>query len=336
MTLRLQILGAPGRDNALLVHVDSGQRVDRLLFDCGEGCLAPLPTSEVQGIDHLFFSHLHMDHVAGFDTFFRCNYDRDAKPNVIWGPPETARILHHRLRGYLWNLHHGEPGTWRIQDVHPDYTRTARFELAEAFAVAHDEGARPAEAALLDAGPFTVEAMPLDHRTVSLAYLVREKPRQNVDPARLAARGLRPGPWLQQLKAAAGPDPVLIDGVAHPREELRRQLVVETAGESAAYLTDFLLDETAAARLTPWLHGCGTIVCESQYRHADAELAVRNHHITAVQAAELARRADAGRLILFHVSDRYTGAQWAELLQEAQAVFPRTQFSAHWQVSAAG
>jgi ribonuclease Z len=40
MSIRFDILGAAGRDNALIVTLDSGQIVDRLLFDCGAGlCL---------------------------------------------------------------------------------------------------------------------------------------------------------------------------------------------------------------------------------------------------------------------------------------------------------
>ena len=42
MAIDWKILGAPGADNALLVTVDSGQSYDRLLFDCGEGCLSSL------------------------------------------------------------------------------------------------------------------------------------------------------------------------------------------------------------------------------------------------------------------------------------------------------
>lgn len=72
MSLASQVLGNAGRDNALLVSVDSGQAVHKLLFDCGDGCLGQLPFGEVQTINHLFFSHLHMDHVSGFDTYFRC------------------------------------------------------------------------------------------------------------------------------------------------------------------------------------------------------------------------------------------------------------------------
>src|SRR5579862_462485 len=93
MSLCIQVLGNAGRDNALLVTVDSGQAVSKLLFDCGDGCLWQLPFGEVQEIDHLCFSHFHMDHVGGFDTFFRCTFNRTAKENHVWGPPQTAEII---------------------------------------------------------------------------------------------------------------------------------------------------------------------------------------------------------------------------------------------------
>ena len=50
-------------------------------------------------------------------------------------------------------------------------------------------------------------------------------------------------------------------------EELRAAMLTEFTGDSIAYLTDFILDEDAVARLLPLLQGCKTIVCESAYRH---------------------------------------------------------------------
>ena len=64
-----------------------------------------------------------------------------------------------------------------------------------------------------------------------------------------------------------------------------------TPGDSAACLTDFLLDEAAAERLAEALRGVGVVVCESQYRHDDEELACRNFHMTATPAASLAKQA---------------------------------------------
>ncbi len=330
MSIGYQVLGAAGGDNALWVRIDSGQALYRLLFDCGD-CLSEVSRSEIQAIDHLFFSHLHMDHVAGFDAFFRCTYDRDNRPNVVWGPPDTSTILHHRFRGFLWNLHAGLPGTWRVHDVHEDGLRSYRFEAGEAFRTRHEEDQVARGPHILDQPTFTVEAMHLDHLGPSLGYLVREKARTNVDTDRLAASGLRPGPWIQQLK---GPDAatsqVEIDGTAHDLQQLRDQLLVETPGESIAYLTDFLLDDATRSRLAVWLEGCDTVVCEAQYRHGDVELARRNFHATTRQVARMARRAEVSRLVLFHLSDRYEVEEWREMLAECRQIFPRTAFPDGW------
>jgi ribonuclease Z len=80
MSIEWQILGRAGADNALHVTVDSGQSRESVLFDCGEGVLDSLRPAGVQAVAHLGFSHFHMDHVAGFDGFFRLNYNRPDAP----------------------------------------------------------------------------------------------------------------------------------------------------------------------------------------------------------------------------------------------------------------
>lgn len=331
MSISFTVPGEAGRDNALLVRVDSGHAVDHLLFDCGEGCLRGLSLGEIQSIDHLFFSHLHMDHVAGFDSFFRATYNRTTRPNHIWGPPLTAEIIGHRFRGFIWNLHEEMEGTWRVSDIHPDRIETSRFELAEAFATPHPEQARLYQGVVLETGNWSVEAVTMDHKTPSIAYIVREKPHQNIDTERLAALGLRPGPWLKRVKAGAS-GVVMVEGVEWELERLRGELIVETEGDSIAYLTDFILDAPAIETLSAVLTGCRTVVCEGQYRHADLELAERNHHMTTVQAATLAARAGVERLILFHLSERYRAGEWMEMLEEARQIFPNTAYPEHWQV----
>lgn len=330
MPLDVTVLGGPRTDNALFVRVRTGQATHRLLFDCGEGCLRDLPRADVQETDHLLFSHLHMDHVAGFDSFFRVNAARE-RPVRVWGPPGTSDRMHHRLRGVMWNLHAGLPGTWEVRDIHEGEGRGARFLLREAFEVRHDLPNQPTGSMILDGGDYTVEAHLMDHRTPSAAYVVREAPRVNVDVSRLRSLGLTGGPWLQALKSGQA-GPVEVGGRSLDLADLRRDLLVETPGESVAYLTDFLLDDGARERLVPALRGVTTLVCESQYRHADAALARENHHMTAVQAAGLAREAGVGRLVLFHVSERYAAVELPDLLAEARAVFPATEFPEGWSV----
>lgn len=334
MSISFQVLGAPGADNAVFAQVDTGQQVSRLLFDCGEGCLSALSFADLQAIDHLFFSHLHMDHVAGFDTFFRANFDRVTRPNQIWGPPETARILQHRFQGYTWNLHGSMDAAWRVHDLHPGHVGTARFELREAFSQWHDEGERPHAGMILDGSGFTVEMLTMDHRTPTIAYIVREKQRLNLDTSRMASLGLKPGPWVRLLKEAATDTGVMVvDGKSFQVGDLRERLYVTTPGESLAYLTDFLLDEAAIGDLAPRLLRVTSIVCEGQYRHEDEALARKHHHMTTRLSALLAREARAGSLVLFHLSCRYQPTGWLEMLAEARAIFPKTRFPDHWNMA---
>ncbi len=213
-----------------------------------------------------------------------------------------------------------------------------QFDLAEAFAQAHDAGERPWDRILLDGPGYTVEALLMDHGTPSAAYVVQETPRVNVDPARLAALGLRPGPWLQRVRGpqAGEAEAVVVEGVTRRLRELQDALLTVMPGDSVAYLTDFLLDDAAADRLAGVLQGVATVVCESQYRDADADLARRNFHMTATRAATLAARAGVGRLLLFHLSDRYMQQEWQAMLDEARAVFPAASFPEHWMIAAAG
>jgi len=333
LSIQYHVLGTAARDNALLALVCTGQAVHRLLFDCGDGVLAALPFAEIQRIDHLFFSHLHMDHIGGFDAFFRCTYNRTGRPNIIWGPPQTGRILHHRFQGFLWNLHGDTDVTWRVADVYPAHIAWTRYALHDAFARARPDGEQPCDGVLLRTPDFTVQAVHLAHRTPVLGFIVRETPRRHIDVARLPALGLRPGPWLQALKVAPPAQTHLhIDGVPYPLDALRAALLHETPGDAIAYLTDFLLDDDALARLPPLLHGVRTLVCESAYRHADCALARRHHHLTAPQAATLAARAGVHQLRLIHLSERYPPAEWPALLAEARAIFPATAFPGGWEM----
>jgi ribonuclease Z len=336
MAIELQILGNPGDDNAALVRINTGQAIHRLLFDCGEGVLTNLEYSEILAIDHLFFSHLHMDHVAGFDAFFRGLYGRDTKTNRIWGPEQTARIMQHRFCGIIWNLHEQSKATWYVHDILEREIKTFRYELSDAFETVHFEPSKHHHGTVLkntvlEHPDFTVYAVQMNHGTPSMAYIVRETDRINLRSDRMAALGLKPGAWVRELKnPTANQATIAIDGQTHDLERLRTELLEVSRGDAVAYLTDFLLDEPAMQVLVPALSGVRLLLCESQYLQADSELATRNFHMTSTQVATLAARAQVQELVLFHVSDRYSKLELEVLLQEAQTIFPNTRFPAHW------
>jgi ribonuclease Z len=334
MSINYQVLGQPGRDNALFVEVNTGQTIHPLQFDCGEACLRDLTVSQIQSIDALLFSHFHIDHVAGFDSFLRSNYDRADRPVCIWGPPGASEIIHHRLQGVTWNLVEGEPGEVVVTDIHADGLTSASFLAHERFAVVHARDERPFRGAVIECADFRVDACLLDHGTPSVAYCVRESPHSNIDTAELARLGLGPGAWLKRIKDATADlrEEVQVNGRRLRVGELRKQLLVTTPGESIAYLTDFRLDAASEDRLIEMLAGCNTIVCENNFRDAERESAERTFHMISADVARLAARIQPKKLILFHLSDRYTQVEWQEQLADVRAVFAETFFPDSWDI----
>lgn len=330
MSIEVEVLGSPGRDNALWVRIDSGQRMHRILFDCGAGCLDALSYSEILQTDELLFSHFHMDHVAGFDNFFRCNFNRAEGQVSVWGPPGTIDILHHRFRGYWWNLVEGSPGQWVVREVTDHAINSSTFFTRDSFTNIHASSSMERVGPIVRSDDFTIDAITLNHCGPTLGYVLREKSRVNISIVRLQELGLRPGPWMQMLKSDCEQPEVEVQGVLHSLPALRHQLLSETPGGSVAYLTDFRLDEATAERLTEWLRPCDTLVCEAQYCDRDAALAERNYHTTVNQVAKLAAASGVGRLTLFHLSDRYTADQWSEMLEEARSIFADTSYPPHW------
>jgi len=334
MPLTFQVLGRPGRDNALFVKVDTGQAQTRFLFDCGDGCPHQVGASELREVDHLCFSHLHMDHVSGFDLFFRANFDRTTKPNRIWVPHGSGDVLHHRFRGFLWNLvDEKQAGEWCVHEIAPDTVHTRVYLAKEGFRTAH---ARPdvsrRDRTVIAGDGHSVEAVLLDHGTPSVGYVVREEARVNVDTEKLQARGFRPGPWLKRLRgpAAAPGELIAVNGTGHPLGALQTDLLLTTPGDSIAYLTDFRMTPATADLLVERLRGVNTVVCESQYSAADAQLADRVMHSTSTEVAAVAARAGIGRLILFHFSDRYDAGARRGILADARALFPNTDLPDDW------
>jgi ribonuclease Z len=264
-----------------------------------------------------------MDHVAGFDSYFRRHYDRADFTNHIWGPPGTAEIMGHRYRGYVWNLIGQRSATWISHDIHEQQVTTVRHELSEAFATPHPEPSTPVSP-LITGACFTVEAIHLNHGNIpSIGYKITELDRWNVDPLKLQALGLKPGPWLREVQTQ---DYCVIDGQTRDSAPLRQQLLVRTPGSSIAYLTDFIAEtEQEQQRLATFLLGVDQLICECQYAAADADLARRNQHMITRWVGQLATRAKVGRLLLTHFSERYTPPQWIQMIEEVRESFANVE-----------
>ena len=335
MSINFKILGKPGKDNALMVWLNSGEKYYRLLFDCGENLLNSISQSDIKQIDYLFFSHLHIDHVAGFDYFFRRNYDREYKPVNIFGPDYTAEAIHHRLLGYKWNLVNGLPGEWNVSDILENKISSSQFLTKEGFSKKHKLNEIEFINVILENEYFKVEAVILNHIIPSIAYRVTEKDTLNIDKVKLLESGFQSGKWLEKVKNIKSDENETI--VLHDKKikikTLRKELLKQSKGESIAYLTDFIFDEHSKKRAVKLVSGCDTIVCESQYSEVDKELAAKNYHLITKQTAAIAKKAKVNKLILFHISERYSSKiNQKKLLREAREIFPQTYFPDDWKI----
>ncbi len=330
-----EVLGPPGGDNALLVTIDSGQSLHRWLFDCGAGCLEGVPAAHVQTLRGVFFSHYHVDHIAGFDHFVRLNFYREKDFPQLYGPAGTLDVLQHRLQGCTWNLVGDSAGEMHLHEIAVGSVTRCELRTCEGFSQRHNPLTRASDGLIFENADYTVHACPLPHGIVSMGYRISEKPRQNIHLQAATEQGLRPGAWLQALKDPAVTDQQTVDvnGVSYVVGKLREQLVQVTPGDSIAYLTDFRLDDAARQPLLQMIAGCGVVVCENQYLNEDEELAANNHHMVARDAGQLAADADAGKLVVFHVSSRYTRRQWQQQLAQVQAVFAAAEYPPHWQIA---
>lgn len=101
--------------------------------------------------------------------------------------------------------------------------------------------------------------------------------------------------------------------------ERHRQENPDYHAKSYAYCSDTMPFPEEAA----WVQGVDLLYHEATYPAEMADRAVKHWHSTSEQAAQCARDAQAGRLVIGHYSSRIT--DFDALLAECQAIFPATE-----------
>jgi ribonuclease Z len=320
-TFRPRLLNGQTGDPALLVNLRWQGRA--LLLDLGR--IDRTPAGVLLRIEAVFVSHTHMDHFMGFDQLLRLFLARDTGLR-LYGPTGIADCVEGKLSGYTWNLTDEYPFVIDVTEIGEAGMKSWRFAARRRFVRERLGDPRPFTGVVLSDPIFTVEAAPLDHKVVSMAYAVTERTHLNVRADALAAAGLVPGPWLNALKSAvrAGArDATPIEvrpGERRPLGRLREELLIVTPGQKIAYVVDALFSPANAAKIVRLAGGADVFFCESPFLEEDIEQATRRYHLTAGQAGALARAAGVQRLQVFHFSPRYEG-RYGDLVAEAQGEF---------------
>jgi ribonuclease Z len=293
-----------------------------ILIDLGR--IDRTPAAVLLPIEAVFVSHTHMDHFMGFDQLLRLFLARDSTLR-LYGPAGIADCVQGKLAGYTWNLTDEYQFAIEVTEITEHELVRWRFAAADRF-TRRSAGTAPHTGTVFADRVFTVEAAPLDHKIVSMAYAVTERTHLNVRADALDALGLRPGPWLNALKNAirtgAAPDtPIeILPGDRRPLAALRDALLIETPGQKVAYTVDTLFSPANAARIVRLARGADLFYCEAPFLDEDIDQATRRYHLTARQAGALARAAGVQRLAVFHFSPRYEG-RYADIVAEAQEEF---------------
>lgn len=258
----------------------------RFMIDCGEGTQRQLLASDLgfKRLDTILLTHGHLDHILGLggiiSTFAR------------WEAADTL------------NIYAGEWALERVSDLVSVVLRGGEVQLALNLI--------PLEPGIVQATKkMQLVAFPVTHRGPgSFGFTFQEHSRRPFLVEEAERLGVPAGPERSQL--VGGETIALADGtVVRPDDVLGEPV----PGTKLCYVGD----TARVDNLVEPVWQADALICEATYLAGDRDIARQFGHITAAEAAWLARQAQVDQLYLNHVSRRYHPR---EVLEEAETVFP--------------
>jgi ribonuclease Z len=294
MNLEAFVLGSGGMmplPQRSLTSVLLRREGELFLFDGGEGTQVSIRRLNLRWkkITAIFVSHMHADHVTGLPGILMLSSQVDrTEPLYIFGPPRIAEYIEQSRR---------------ILDMYINYEIIVR-EITEPCEVWKGEG-------------FSVRAFQLRHTKNCFGYTMEEEARPGAfHPEKALELGVPRGPLWSSLQA--GNEVAASDGsVVRPGDVMGEP----RSGRKFSYVTDTL----AFPEISKEVKDSDLLICEGMFETALEQSAIEKKHMTAAQAAVIAR--DAGgvkKLGLIHYSPRYADRDLKLLLDEARAIFPDT------------
>jgi len=264
---------------------------ETILFDCGEGTQRQMMRYGISfAFDDLFFTHVHSDHILGLTGLVRTlALQGRTDPLRLWGPRGAGKTLRQCISIG------GDRTTFPIEitELEPGESVKKPDYRIDAFAVSH--------------GP-----------SQSLGYaLVEEERLGRFNPDLARAMGIPEGPlWgrIHKGQAITLDDGRVIEPAVLVGERRRGRRIVITGDTRPC-------ENTIAAA-----QDADLLIHEATFADDEAARALETGHSTAREAAEVARKAGARRLVLTHISARYS-RDAHELEREARSVFPRASIA---------
>ena len=296
MNMEAFILGCGGMQPLPYRHLTSvllRRDGDLFLFDGGEGTQVSLKRLNLKWkkINAIFVSHTHADHVTGLPGIMMLSSQVDrTEPLYIYGPPKIAEYIE---------------TSRKVLDMYINYPVIVK-EIA-APCVVHEEN------------DFIVRAFPLKHTKTCVGYTLEEKDRPGeFNPERAKELNVPCGPLWSKLQH--GEEVEATDGtVVKPSDVLGKA----RKGRKFSFVTDTLYMDSIAQEVK----NSDLLICEGMFENALLDQSKEKKHMTAVQAATIARDSNSKKMALIHYSPRYTDKELVVLEEEAKAIYPGTILS---------
>jgi len=258
-----------------------------LLLDCGEGTQRQFKIAEIKltKITKILISHWHGDHVLGL-------------PGLI----QTTSALQHDEE---------------IEIYGPKGIKKYMKKMFEAFIFDNKIKLKIIElkeGVFFENNEFILEAHELDHKIHTLGFKFIEKDRRRIKVKKTQELGIKEGPLMGKLQRGEN---IKVQGKIINVKDVTYVVKGKTIG--------YISDTVFCNGCIDIAKNCDLLITEGTYVETEQEKAEKYKHMTAKQAAMIAHKAEVGKLILTHVSQRYKDSSIIE--KEAKDIFPDTRLA---------
>jgi ribonuclease Z len=264
---------------------------ETLLFECGEGTQRQMMRFGVSfALSEIFFTHFHADHFLGVIGLIRTlGLQGRPEPLLLYGPKGAKKVLGEAMKLGVERV----PFPVEITEVKPG------------------DGIRETGNGKRDG--YEIQVFGTEHGGGSVGYALREYERRGrFDVEKAKAAGIPEGPLWGKL--SKGETIELADG---------RKLTADgfVGPTRPGRLVVFTGDTRPSASVVDAAQGADLLIHEATFGEEERDRAKETGHSTAKEAAQVALAAKAKRLVLCHLSARYSVTA-DELVTEAKEVFP--------------